>query len=128
MAIQIGRKTKIIIVLSVLLAAALVGGGLTYKKYTEAQAEIGRLSDPQEVVRIENAKTVEAVGMLIELPIGETPTIATVSDKEKLKVQPFFAKAENGDKVLIYTQAKKAILYRPSANKVIDVGLVNINK
>jgi hypothetical protein len=65
--------------------------------------------------------TVEEVGKLVDLPEGETPTIATVSDLEPLKDQAFFKDAEIGDKVLIFGTSKKAILYRPSANKVIAV-------
>jgi len=71
-------------------------------------------------------KLVLEVGKLIELPIGEDPTVATVTDITKLKDQPFFAKAKNGDKVLIYTNARKAILYDPQAKKVIDIAPINI--
>jgi len=62
----------------------------------------------------------------MELPKDEEPTIATVLDKEKLKDQLFFAKAENGDKVIIYSKNQKAILYRPSINKIIDVAPISI--
>lgn len=72
-------------------------------------------------VKMETKLLLEKIGMLYDLPTGETPTIATVSDKSKLQKQAFFAKAENGDKVLIYTDAKKAILYRPSLNKIMEV-------
>ena len=60
------------------------------------------------------------------LPTGETPTIATVTDASKLKDQAFFTNAVTGDKVLIYTNAKKAFLYRPSTNKIINIAPVNL--
>lgn len=68
---------------------------------------------------------VAKVGKLINLPLGENPTVATVTDIEKLANQPFFNNAENGDKVLIYKTSNKAILYRPSTNKVIEVTVIN---
>lgn len=70
----------------------------------------------------------EKVGRLIVLPEGEDPTVATVSDKSKLQDQRFFARAENGDKVLIYAKAGQAILYRPSINKIIEVGPINLDQ
>jgi hypothetical protein len=48
----------------------------------------------------------------------------TVTDKEKLSGQLFFANAKNGDKVLVYEKAKKAFLYDPVADMVIEVGPV----
>jgi hypothetical protein len=61
-----------------------------------------------------------AVGRLYELP-DEAPTLATIVDKEQLQGQEFFNRSQNGDKVLIFPQAKKAILYRPSTKKIVEV-------
>ena len=61
------------------------------------------------------------IGIFMELPLDEQPTLSTVTDQEKLKGQNFFAHAQNGDKLLVYPKAKKAILYRPSTKKVIEV-------
>lgn len=66
-------------------------------------------------------EVVGAVGKLMLLPQNETPTVAVVSDLGKLQGQPFFANAEQGDVVLMYAQADKAILYSPSLNKIIEV-------
>lgn len=68
------------------------------------------------------------VGSIFALPTDEEPTIATVTDPEKLKEQEFFKSAQNGDVVLIYNSSRKAILYRPSEKKIIEVGAVNINQ
>ena len=45
------------------------------------------------------------------------------NSSSKLKAQPFFAKAQDYDQVLIFEKAKKAILYRPSTNKLIEVAV-----
>ena len=63
---------------------------------------------------------------LIILPEDEKPTIATVSDPEQLKNQAFFVKAKKGDKVIIYAKARKAILYDPEANKIVEVAPINL--
>lgn len=97
----------------------------SYYFFTKYQKSQELLKNPTEAARQEVKAIMEQVGKLIELP-NEEPTVATVSDKEKVKDQPFFAKAENGDKVLIYTQARKAILYRPLTNKIIEVSTVNL--
>ena len=68
---------------------------------------------------------VPKVGKLMALP-DENPTVATVTDVEKLKDQQFFANAANGDIVLFYASLKKAILYRPSLNKIIDVSILTL--
>lgn len=73
----------------------------------------------------ELAAVVQQVSQLMDVPAAETPVLATVTDKTKVNTQPFFARSENGDKVLLYTQFGRAILYRPSTNKIIDVTVIN---
>lgn len=88
-------------------------------KYQSAATQVQGTTDTKEA-----DDTVAKVGKLVLLPEGEQATLATVTDVTKLKGQSFFAKAQNGDKVLIYEQSKKAILYRPALNKVIEIGPV----
>ena len=103
--------------------------GFLYYKYTTAQAEAAHLRELANAGLTEEVeKLVNTVGNLMELPTGENPTVATIKDKEKLTDQPFFSRAENGDRVLIYAQAKKAILYRPDTNKIIEVSVINIGQ
>jgi len=82
--------------------------------------------NPEEINRIEANKIVKAVGKLIILPADETPTIATVTDKEALKEYPFFNNASVGDRVLIYEKAGKAVLYNPALNKVVEIAPFNL--
>lgn len=83
-------------------------------------------NNPQAVAKKEAEALVAKVSRLILLPEGETPTVATVSDPEVLKKQEFFAKAQIGDKVLIFTTAKKAFLYSVTMDKILEVAPLNI--
>ncbi|HVZ66925.1 MAG TPA: LytR C-terminal domain-containing protein [Patescibacteria group bacterium] len=74
-----------------------------------------------------NKELLDAVSKIAELPPNETPTFATVSDVTKLSGQSFFANAQNGDQVLIYNNAKKAYLYRPSTGKIVNIGPVALS-
>lgn len=90
-----------------------------YTQYRTALSEKGAQEN-------ELAEVLGQVERLMELPAGETPTLATVADKEKLSEQAFFKNAENGDKILIYTESGRAVLYRPSSGKIVDVTTINI--
>lgn len=102
--------------LAVFLATAAAAGYFYYQLKRPMMSS----GQDQELGRITGE-----VGKLMELPQG-TPTLATVTDKEKLVTQPFFQRAENGDKVLFFTDAQKAVLYRPSTGKIIDVATINV--
>jgi hypothetical protein len=68
------------------------------------------------------------IGKYLELPADEIPTVATVADANKVKDQSFFVNAQNGDKVLLFAKSGKAILYRPSTKKIIEVAPINVNQ
>jgi hypothetical protein len=82
----------------------------------------------QEGARKEAKDLLGKVAKLYLIPTGEEPTIATVSDPVKLKDQAFFSGAQKDDKVLIFTEAGKAVLYRPSIDKIIEVAPINNKK
>lgn len=120
------KKVVLAVIAAVVLAALAVGGMKGYNNYTKLKKENARLSNPQEAAKAETDRLKAEVAKIIELPADESPTIATVVDAEKLKSQAFFAKAQNDDRVLMFPKAKKAVLYRPSTKKVIEVAPINI--
>ena len=63
-----------------------------------------------------------AVGKLIVLPTDETPQLLTLTpaDIERFKGQPFFKNAKAGDIFIIYNKNKKAYLFDPVNNRIID--------
>jgi len=112
----------VLIALIVLIVLSLGAAGYFFWQFTELK------SNPQRFIQEETQALINKVSRLIVLPEGETPTIATVSDPEKLKDQPFFAKAKTGDKVLIFSTSQKAILYDPVNDIIVEVAPINIGQ
>jgi hypothetical protein len=110
------------ILVSLIIIAFLV---LIYG-YIHTRNQLKQLSNPKSAALNETQELTNKVGELVVLPSGETPTIATVNDKNKLQGQTFFKNVQNGDKLLIYSKAGEAILYRPSDDKVIQYSYVNL--
>lgn len=94
--------------------------------YYQAKKKIVYLSNPeaqQEMKQKEVEELLIKVSELIVLPTDEKPMVATIQDVESLsKDQPFFLKAQNGDKVLLYKD--RAIIYNPTENILVNVGPV----
>lgn len=112
------RSPKVrLIIVSVIALISIVFNIYQYR-------QINLLEDPRAFSEQQLARYIRDIGRVIALPIDETPTLATVSDPEELKSQPFFANAEVGDIVLVYERAKKAVLWRPSEKKLIEVSSV----
>ena len=114
-----------------IIGVALIGAGgafYFYQQYQASQHQIQALKKGSGggTQGEDNAALIAKLGRLIVLPTDEQPTIATVTDLAKLAGQPFFAQAKLGDKVFIYSNAKKAILYDEAANKIVEVAPINI--
>lgn len=120
-------NTKFFLILFAVILV-LAGSAGTYFFYTKYQKTQKLLKDPTAIQQAEIKDVTAKVSKLMDLPQGEDPSVATVLDKEKLKDQPFFARTENGDKVIIYTKAGQAILYRPSTNRIISVAPINLGE
>ncbi len=108
------KKTFLFLLIAI-SAAGLFTSAYFYGKYSQIKG------NPNVESQKEIDNLVEEVSKLMELPIDESPTIATVADVESLRAQEFFSSAQNGDKILAYLKKKQAILYRPSTKKIINV-------
>lgn len=120
------RNIIVLLALAIVLGF-LVGAPIYYFTQKDSKVLSAKISDPeQDLTTDEIDQLVKKIGVLVVLPEGERPEIATVSNVEKLQNQSFFVNAQNGDKVLVYLKAKKAYLYRPSLNRVVDIAPVNL--
>lgn len=116
-------KVKILTAALAVLVVGSVGSAYYfYREYRDLR------ENPQKSADEEVRAIVNKVSQLIVLPQDETPTVATVTDVSQLKDQPFFANAKNGDKVLLYTTSRKAVLYRPAENRIVEVAPIVIGE
>lgn len=115
------NKNKLIVFAVTAAVVVILAGlaGFFYWKYTDLRA------NPDSVAQETTQRLVNKVGNLYALP-DEEPTVAQISDREKLNDQPFFQNAENSDYLLIFTNAKLAVLYREDENRLINVGPIAI--
>jgi len=126
------RSSWLTVLLFLLLLASVVAFAWSYTNYQKAQQQLAQFSTfegQQQLAKDQIKQLVDEVSKLIILPTDEDPTVATVLDAAALaKDQPFYKDAKNGDKVIIYVKAKKAIVYDPVLQKLVNVGPIYINE
>lgn len=116
------KKIKIInLVIAFIILVLLAFSGYFYYQLNSIK------NNPKDAAQEEIKNLINKVSKLYLIPSDEDPTIATVSDPTVLKDQSFFTLSEKGDKVLIFTKAGKAVLYRPSINKIIEIAPIKNN-
>jgi len=105
---------------TIIIAAFLIVGWLGaiyfYNQYNEIANE------PQVVAQKQATKILVDLSSIMELPENELPSISTITDISALAGDPFFARAQNDDVIIVYTQGQQAIIFLPSMKKIINVG------
>jgi hypothetical protein len=107
---------------AVIIVLAALSGFLFWK-----YASVKTGGDTQAEAKATSQRIIGQVGQIYLLPGGEEPTVAQVQDKEKLANQDFFKNAQDGDYILIYKNAKLALIYRENVDKLVNVGPINLD-
>lgn len=120
------RKLNVVGIVKALVVIALVSGtvALGYLYY-QTRMELEFLSSQSGQEELAKREVAEVVGSLEKLAIlpSEDPVVATITDNVALASQSaFYTNAVNGDKLVVYPQAKQAFIYSPSRNKIVNVG------
>lgn len=111
-----GGKLVVVVVIIILAAAGFYAWKMTAPRGANNQAQADKMVEEQ------TRAIVAKVGRLMVLPSDELPQIAEIKDAAlAAKEQPSLAGSQNGDILLIYAKASKAILYSPSKNVVVNV-------
>lgn len=124
------QNSKYMIALVILVLILIAAGVYAFRLKKSNEELMMKIPPTQAQEEADIATIVPYVSKYMVLP-DEKPTIATVVDKEKLnKSQPFFKDAENGDKILVFQNARKVLLYRnhgTGSGKVINFDVFVIN-
>lgn len=113
------RRTRQWLIPVAVVLIALVGLGVW--KYLDQQKQLTDLKNAQTSAKEANEQLIEDVGKVAVIPPDEQPVVREVEELESLAKQPFYAEAEIGDKVLLFTKAKRAFLYRPSTKQIVNI-------
>lgn len=112
-----------LIIFGVIIVLVIVGyyGWSFYKGQTNSEVQAQKAEEAQILA------IVSKVSNLMVLPNDEVPQVAEIKDAELAsKEQPFLAGSVDGDILLIYANAGKAIVYSPSRNIIVNVGPVQL--
>jgi hypothetical protein len=123
------EKSRLGIILLFLVVLGLIAGGLfLLNDRNKLKKEVNKLASQSQVNAPDEAAQLNGeVHKLVELSTTEVPSVATVADADKLRQQSTgFENAQKGDKLLIYTQLKEIVVYRPSTKKVVSIVQISL--
>ncbi|MFA5022693.1 MAG: hypothetical protein WC537_00240 [Candidatus Paceibacterota bacterium] len=107
------------ILVLVVVALIIIAGGVYYWYQPKSSTPVPA-ADAKAVI--------EKLAKHIILPTNETPEIGRIDDPiQAAKAQPFVSGAQKGDLLIVYVKARRAIVYSPSRDLIVNVGPVSMN-
>lgn len=104
------------IIVAGIIIVLIAGASFYWKTYTSTDAY--KQANKEKI----NKEMIVKVSKLMMAP-EEVPTVFEVSNADTLKGnQAFFKDVSNGDYLLVYSTAAKAVIYSPSKNIIVNVG------
>jgi hypothetical protein len=80
------------------------------------------VNSPQAQSQEEAEELVRQISVFVELPANEVPRLITVTDSQKtIEQYPALSDLKDGDKMLLYPNSRKLVVYRPATKKVVTV-------
>jgi hypothetical protein len=114
------KKQKTILVMLGIIILILAG---LYYRFNHSKASV------EKRAQAETVRLVKEVRKIMILPETDVPAVFDVQDPTLLaSQQAFFVGAEKGDKLLVYPQIGKAIIYSPKRQKIVNVGPVTFDQ
>ncbi|MCX7997205.1 MAG: hypothetical protein N2691_05660 [Patescibacteria group bacterium] len=108
----------VIIPVSVVLVISLVVSGyFAWHAYEFKQSRL----DPDRAAKLQAERIVSRVSRLMDMPSTERASVAVLGARSDEQYRDFFSQAIPGDAVIIFPQARRAILYRDSIDRIIDI-------
>jgi hypothetical protein len=112
-------KVVLLLVVVLVLVVAFVG----YRVIKGDEVPSFEVAEGTQLSEEQIGDLLGRISRLIQLPEEKNPLIATINDAAALRAeQAFYRDAENGDQLVIFAERAMAVIYRPSADKLINVG------
>lgn len=97
----------------------IAGGYFGYQYWTHYQTDEAKFQRESEAYKNTWDEMIASASKQTKLPKDEVPVLATITDVTALEKNSFYARAKEGDKVVMYKKNRIVLLYRPSEKKVI---------
>lgn len=114
------------VVLFLAIATGIAGSALAIYSYQKLNSSntLGAqvIADSERLSEKEIKALKDKVSLIAVLPQDEIPVVLPITDLTKLHSNEFFKDAKLKDKILIFKQAGKIILYDPINNKIVNMG------